>query len=76
MRTDPAHGSTPFGERVKQARKAKGMSTTQLASECGMHYAVVSGWENRGQKPGFYTLVALAQALDCSLDYLCGLTEN
>ena len=75
MRPDPAHGSTPFGERVKQARNAKGMSTTQLAAECGIHYAQVSGWENRNQKPSFYTLIAIAQVLGCSLDWLCGL-EN
>lgn len=76
MRTGPAHGSTPFGERVKQARKAKGMSTTQLAAECGIHYAQVSGWENRNQKPSFYTLIAIAQSLGCSLDWLVGLKEN
>lgn len=75
MRTGPAHGSTPFGERVKQARKAKGMSPSQLADECGLNRAIVSAWENRGTKPGFYTLISLAQVLGCSLDWLCGL-EN
>lgn len=76
MRTGPEHGSTPFGERVKQARTAKGISTRELAIECGIHYAQVSGWENRGMKPGYYSLVSLAQVLGCSLDWLCGLQEN
>ena len=75
MRTDPAKGSTPFGDRVKKARKAKRMTTAQLAAECGIHYSHVSAWENRGQKPSFYTLIAIAQSLGCSLDWLCGLED-
>jgi len=67
---------TPFGDRVKLARTAKGISTRELASECGIHHAQISGYENRGQKPTFYALIALAQVLECSLDYLCGLSEN
>lgn len=76
MRTGPDHGTTPFGERVKQARTAKGISTRELAAECGLHHAQISGYENRGQKPGYYGLVALAQVLECSLDWLTGLKEE
>lgn len=76
MRNGPDHGTTPFGERVKQARTAKHLTARELAKECGLHHAQISGYENRGQKPGYYGLVALAQALECSLDYLCGLTEK
>lgn len=76
MHNGPDHGTTPFGERVKQARTAKRMSTKELADECGLHYATISGFENRGHKPGFYGLIALAQVLGCSTDYLCGLKEK
>lgn len=69
-------GSTPFGDRVKQARIAKRMSVVELSAECGIASSRISGYENRGSKPTFYGLLALAQALDCSLDFLCGLKEN
>lgn len=69
-------GTTPFGDRVKQAREAKRMTTHQLADACGIHYANISGWENRGRKPDYYSLVTLAQVLECSIDWLTGLKEK
>ncbi|NOV24176.1 XRE family transcriptional regulator [Cupriavidus necator] len=70
-----AHGSTPFGERLKQARRERGMDLETFADRVGVAVCMVTGYENRGRVPRLDSLIAMAQVLDCSLDWLCGL-EN
>lgn len=69
-------GSTPFGDRLKQARKERGMSPDTFAARVGVATCQVTGYENRGRQPRLDTLIAIAQVLDCSLDWLVGLSEN
>ena len=71
-----AHGSTPFGDRLKTARRERGMTATQFAERVGVPICNITAYENRGVKPRFDSLIAIAQVLDCSLDWLCGLSEN
>ena len=70
-----ATGSTPFGDRLKQARRERGFSATSFCKRVGIAQCMLGGYENRGVKPRFDVLIAMAQVLDCSLDWLCGL-EN
>lgn len=70
-----ATGSTPFGDRLKQARRERGMGPDTFASRVGIATSMLTGYENRGRKPRIDTLIAMAQVLDCSLDWLCGLED-
>lgn len=71
-----AHGSTPFGDRLKRARKERGFSGTAFCKRVGILPCMLGGYENRGVMPRVDVLIAIAQTLGCSLDWLCGLAEK
>lgn len=60
-----------FSERVLQARKAKGMSQEKLAELIGVSRQAVSKWETGEAKPDVDKLIAICEALELSMDYLC-----
>ena len=60
-----------FGERVKQYRKAMGMTQQELADRLGVSNKSVSRWES-GAYPDVPTLGPLARALDVTVDELLG----
>lgn len=62
--------STPFGEKVKEARKAKGMTQTDLAKAANMSIVTVCHLERGVNKPNARNVFALAKALDISFDEL------
>ena len=59
-----------MGEKLKQARKAAGMSQADLAEKVGCHQKDISRWESGLHEPGALTLKKMAQALGCSMDDL------
>lgn len=60
-----------FGERVRDAREAKGFSQAQLAKECEVSSAaIISNWENNINKPDFEKIVKICIALDVTTSYL------
>jgi transcriptional regulator with XRE-family HTH domain len=65
-----------FAQRLRETRAARGLSQTELAARCGMNLGNLNELE-RGKSSGLRaaTLVRLAHALNCSLDYLCALTD-
>ncbi len=65
------HGSTPFGDRLKKTRTEKGMGIHELAAACDLPVCRITGYENRGVKPRFDSLMKLCAVLDCSLEWLC-----
>jgi GTP pyrophosphokinase len=62
-----------IGNRIKAARKAKGLSQEQLGEKLGVSFQAVSTWETGNILPDTDHLLALAGELDLSLDAL--LTE-
>lgn len=64
-----------FAERLKLARSERDMSQRELARRVGCNSVQISEYERGIKEPMLKSLVALAQELDCSLDFLCGL-EN
>lgn len=68
-------GSTPFGDRIKQERLRCGLTLHAFANKVGCDVSQVTAAENRGVTPHFWTVVAMAQVLDCSIDYLAGIGE-
>lgn len=64
-----------IGERIKQAREAKGLSIRQLAKEVGISFSLIAKLEagDRGKQPTGQTLMKLSRALDIELEDLYAL---
>lgn len=65
-----------FHEILIQTRKAQGLSQEQLAAQVGVSRQAVSKWETGDAQPDLAKLLALAGALNMSLDALCGREET
>jgi HTH-type transcriptional regulator, competence development regulator len=60
-----------FGERVKELRKARGVSQRELARRVGIDFTYLSKIENdRMEPPSEVTIRRIAEALDASADDL------
>ncbi len=59
-----------FGARLRAARDRRGMTQAQLAEAIGAYPSQISNYENGEKVPEGETMVALADALDVSLDEL------
>lgn len=59
-----------FGDRLREARNAVGMSQERLGIEVGVTKGAISGWENNRDFPSFPVLLRLREALRQSLDHL------
>ncbi|ARL48202.1 hypothetical protein BOC50_36420 [Burkholderia pseudomallei] len=59
-----------IGTRIRELRKAKGMTLQQLADVFGISRASVSEWESGRSKPDVSRLVELAAALGVAVEYL------
>ena len=59
-----------FGEKIKEARKAKGMTQRQLADKIGAKHNSVSDWENNKNKPDPDTIELICGVLEITPNYL------
>jgi len=64
-----------FGERLKELREEKGLSTKALGKALGTSDATISRWENNINNITDENLVKVALFFKVSADYLLGL-EN
>ena len=60
-------------ESIKRARKAAGMSLTEVAQRSGVHRMAIANAERKGVDPRASTLSAIADALGVPV---CGLFEQ
>lgn len=60
-----------FKEQLSRIRKDRGYNQEQLAEKVGVSRQAVSKWETGDAQPALSQLIALADALDVSLDILC-----
>lgn len=68
-----AIGMKRFGDRLREARTASGMTQEQLGFALGVTKASISAWENGRETPSFRVLPELRNVLKRSLDELvCG----
>ena len=65
-----------LGGRLETLMKAKGMTQTRLAEKLGVSNAAVWNFINGACFPNIGTLVKIANALDCSSDYLLGIEKH
>lgn len=62
--------SNTFGDRIKLARKSKGMTQSDLAEAVGAKGNSVSDWENNKCKPSPDTIEILMGVLNIEPNYL------
>ena len=59
-----------FGNKIKSARKEKGLTQKQLAAKIGAAHNSVSDWENDKNKPDPDTIELICGVLDITPNYL------
>lgn len=66
-----------FAKRLKQLRQQKGLSQSELGDLVKIHYTHIGKYERGESSPSLETLIALAQCLNVTIDYLArGNEEN
>lgn len=62
--------------RLKEIRKAKGISQLKLAMDLNMNQNTISRYETGEREPGIDDLVKIADYFHVSIDYLLERTDN
>ncbi|MCM3141336.1 helix-turn-helix transcriptional regulator [Brevibacillus brevis] len=65
-----------YGQRIKEARLAMGMSRKDLAEKLGVNETTITRYENEKRKPDPETLTSLSEILKVTTDYLLGIDES
>ena len=63
-------------ERIKQLRKKKGISQSELAEVIGVKNNTVSTWERGTRKPDFEVLNLLSDYFEVSFEYILGSSDK
>lgn len=63
------------GQRLKQARKAKGITQTEAGKEINQVQQAYAKYESGQIQLDYEKMVKLCKLFDCSGDYLLGLSE-
>jgi len=64
-----------IGETIKELRKERGLSQTQLASLLFVSQDTISLWELNKSLPDVKALVALTKIFDVTSDYILGIEK-
>ncbi|WP_276504881.1 helix-turn-helix domain-containing protein [Terrimonas pollutisoli] len=59
-----------FGQRLKEAREAKGLTKEKFGKLVKIHYSQIGRYERNEASPSADALRKMANALDVSTDYL------
>lgn len=62
--------------RLKELRKARGISQLRLAMDLSMNQNSISRYENGEREADYNTLIRLADYFQVSIDYLLERTDN
>lgn len=62
--------------RLKEIRKAKGISQLKLAMDLNTNQNTISRYETGEREPGINELIKIADYFNVSVDYLLGRTNN
>lgn len=65
-----------FSDRLRSTRAMRNLTQRQVANLSNMAERVYQRYELKECEPTLHQLIALAAALDVSLDYLAGLTDD
>ena len=61
-----------FSERLKELRKARGVTQEQVADRLGVKKPSISNWENDNIMPSVDMLIKIADYFQVSTDFLLG----
>lgn len=64
-----------FGERLKELRREKKLTQSELAKQLEVSGNTIYSWENDKQEPSMSTLVRLSEIFEVSLDFLFGKSD-
>ena len=64
-----------FSERLRDLRRARGLTQKNLAKESGISYGGIKGYELEIRKPASDAIIKLADFFNVSTDYLLGRTD-
>ena len=62
--------------RLKELRKARGISQVKLAMDLGMSQNTISRYETGERQAGYDELIRIADYFNVSIDYLLGRTDK
>lgn len=65
-----------FPQRLQALRERRGLSQEELAKRAGLQATAISHFETGTRKPSFDNLRRLADALEATVDYLMGRTND
>ena len=68
--------SQAFGARLKQARLDHHLSQSALAQQLGIGRSTLVEYESGATVPSLVVAIRLAESLNVSLDWLCGLAPR
>lgn len=61
-----------IAENLKMKRKEVGLSQKEIAEKVGVHQTLIAQYENGLKIPSLATACLIADALETSVDWLCG----
>ena len=64
------------GQAMKKARTERGYSAQRLANKSGVQRVTIYKYEQEHQQPRLWCLIAIADALNISLDELVGRSKR
>lgn len=67
--------SLDFGIRLRQVRKARGISQSVLAEMLGLTKQAISNYESGANTPTHGVFLRIADQMDVDLDFLAGRTD-
>ncbi|HEY8395302.1 MAG TPA: helix-turn-helix transcriptional regulator [Bacilli bacterium] len=77
MKGRPTEKEAPiFGQRLSEARKAKGWTQAQLADALSTNVKMIDYYERRAVNPALEVVQACAKVLDVSASYLVGADDE
>lgn len=65
-----------IGKRIRDARKAAGMTQAELADKLGISYQGITQWENGLRNPKYESLCKIADAIGITVGELMGRPEE
>lgn len=68
--------NSQFVSTVKFLCKTQNTTITNLLEKCSLRKSLIYDIEKRNAKPSVEVVEAIANYLDCSVDYLLGRTDN
>lgn len=64
------------GDRLKNERENKGFTMSALGEAIGVAKQTINSYEKGEKQPTISNLIKLCEVLDCSSDYLIGLSDD